>query len=650
MDILDVALFDRRPRAALPTTPIIAQWLFTAKDGRVMKKSSTSASLAALKQSLLGKALRGALSRSENRNSKTGMLSVTVGRPFATAYLSSGETVLVDEKAWSKLIVDGIVHGEEGGDVIAVTAVDPGDSLEFHGGLPQRLVGGYKLKTDYALSQSRGRETFKGPPQATTRTYMLVASGLLRGGEGVDGQSQETQFGELRTTAATKGATDGLLISRAKATNRELETKLRRIVQWVQEVRRVRVLSMNAIFTVLPSSGTGAPGVWLERVISTRVMKSESAVPAPSVNMGLNTPLPNAGQSKNPSSQDELGNVNSQGQSQLVSSPEMRVPSKESESREGLSPKDHPVDSARVHADISEMGRKGSNEVDQVEVLDYSVHDEATFNDNRCENVALPSVLNFRPSVSHMLSDAVKFGLAAGTSNLKHSLEGKEGGRDAAGSLTKKSTSWCRREQLSAKPPEALRTAFNNGCAGDFCGCQETVLLSLPMPKQPQQQQKKQLPPPPSLSSPKENAVNSEETKVVESSERGQVDWTGIRMSRERNVLLEVGQRRALRSATRQQRDDLWYSISNESVCLARREASKGLNAFWGKSLHSFWREGGRSTADGLGGLNPSVFYKEVRVTPTKICAANELHGCDYPSYRILVSLWPFPIQRTFGR
>lgn len=618
MDILDVALFDRQPHAAPPNTPIIAQWLFTAKDGRVMKKSSTSASLAALKQALLGKTLRGAWSGSESKDSNSDMSSAAVGRPFATAHLSSGKSILVDENAWAKLIVDGVAHGGGGGDVIAMTALDPGDSPEFRRGPPQRLVGEYRLKMDDALSKSAGREAFEAPPHAITRTYMLVASSLLRGGEDVGEQPQDTQSGGLRTTAPTKGAIDGLLVSRAKAANREVETKLRRIVQWVQEVRRVRMLKMNAIFIMLPSSGTGAPGVWLERVMSVRVIESESAVSAPSADMGIDTPLENAGQLKDPTKRDGLGNVNSQGQSQIKPPPETCVPLKEIQSREGLSPEDQPADGTRNREVIHERGEKGPAEVDEVEAIDTSVHGKAACSDTTCKNVALASVQNsvesgyHEPSVSDILSDAARFALSAGAPDLKYGSEGQRGDRDAAASLIKIAASWYRRGQLSTKALEVVRTAVNDRkCAGDFCACKEGVFLSAP----PQQQ-----PPPP----PKQKADDSDEENVMESDEQSRVDWTGISVSHDGNALLDMGQRRAPCSSVRLrgQRDDLRFSIANKSVCLARMEASKGLHVFWGEALHSFWKKGGPSKAGGSEESNPSAFYKEVRFTSIKVGTA----------------------------
>ncbi|CAM9378085.1 unnamed protein product, partial [Ascophyllum nodosum] len=57
VDILDVALFDGggNPEAI----PTLSRWIFTAKDGRVMKKTTSNTSVGALKQALLGRALHG---------------------------------------------------------------------------------------------------------------------------------------------------------------------------------------------------------------------------------------------------------------------------------------------------------------------------------------------------------------------------------------------------------------------------------------------------------------------------------------------------------------------------------------------------------------------------------------------------------------
>lgn len=292
MDILDVYLLDQPPNAA---TPAIAQWLFTAKDGRVMKKSSTTACLAALKQSLLGKAICRAGSDSATNNlSYETTSAIATGMPFATALLSSGGSVLVDESAWGTHVLGRSAHHGERDDVVAVIALFPRDSPEFRRGPRQRLVCEYRLKEVCVWSEGGIGEAFATPVQAVTTTFILVASSLLRGGEKVPGQSQEKAEAEVHQSrrTETKSAVDGRLVSRVQATNREVENKLRRIVQWVQEVRRVRVLSMTAMFTVLPSSGNGAPGVWLERVIGTRLVQNQDSnvVQAPGADADVQPP------------------------------------------------------------------------------------------------------------------------------------------------------------------------------------------------------------------------------------------------------------------------------------------------------------------------------------------------------------------------
>lgn len=537
--------------------------------------------------------------------------AVTVCRPLATALLSTGTSVLIDEHSWGSFIFHGVVHGGEGGDVIAITALDPCDSLEIRRGPRQRLMGEYRVKSDDTLSSSTGgEEAFGAPAYAITRTYMLVASDLLRGGRGVVGEQKvDAQPDGLQTTmgVATKRAPNSMLVSKAKATNKEVETKLRRIVQWVQEVRRVRILDMTALFIALPSSGTGAPGVWLERVTSARVVRGESLLPAPSAEMGTTESPRTVRDLRDFPTRRVVGPTDVSPQNPQRSR-ETRIQSNETQKKTTV-----PVD------ENVRIGEDGDGEGQGNSAKKHHIHDVATSacNDKIADGVTnkdnasapVPSCRHRAPpqqtSVSEMLADAALSALSAGTPGERVTTDmvgtvRTPGGytKDVGESLA--SIAAAQYQQTSAtSPAEAVRASYRERrCAGDFCSCD--VGLLAPLKQQ----------------SPKQAAGDRGDGGAVDRDECSQVDWTGIDLDCEGDALLKIGKRHAQCAPTNLgvSHNDLRLSIAKRSICLARIDASKGRDAHWGDDLRTFWKNSRVAKAiGGLEGLNPSLLYEEVR-------------------------------------
>lgn len=262
MDIIDVAILKQPSVGDGSEVPAIARWLFTAKDGRVLKKASNTASVATLKQSFLGRILDRAIGIDSSL--KAAPSNEGGGQPFAIALLGNGESVLVDEDAWKTLFPPP--QKETG--VIALLALAPVHSLEGCHAHRQRLACEYRIKTK-ELSESPDQAEVAASHQARMTTYVLMSPSLLRGVEKGVKKIRDKNVINFTTTRDEK-----LLRSRVNHANREVESKLRRIVRWVEEVRRVHVLCITAIFTVYSaSSGNGAPGAWLECVTSLSMIQ-----------------------------------------------------------------------------------------------------------------------------------------------------------------------------------------------------------------------------------------------------------------------------------------------------------------------------------------------------------------------------------------
>lgn len=269
MNILDAATFDDKRNTDIATT--LSRWIFTAKDGRVVKKSSINTSVGALKQVLLGRVLRSI--PNDGRGSR--VAGNTPGQVFANALLKSGKSVQLDEEAWASLIVRG---GLQGGGIAAVTAMVPNnDSMGLRRGSRQRVICEYRVAVDHSDANNVDHSSAK-PLHAYIQTYVVVSSSLLRQ---TNGQNQVCSKND--DSMADKAYVGGRLLSKSKPMNREVGAKMGRIVHWVQEVRRVYVLAMTATFIVLPSDGNSSPMAWLERALDIRIVpkKSSSELRAP---------------------------------------------------------------------------------------------------------------------------------------------------------------------------------------------------------------------------------------------------------------------------------------------------------------------------------------------------------------------------------
>lgn len=300
MDIIDVAILKQPSAGDGSEVPAIARWLFTAKDGRVLKKASNTASVATLKQSFLGRILDRAIGIDSSLKAATS--NEGGGQPFAIALLGNGESVLVDEDAWKSLFP--LPHKET--DVIALSALAPVHSLEGCHAHRQRLACEYRIKTK-KLSESPGQVGVSASHQGRMTTYVLMSPSLLRGVEKGVKKIRDENVMNFTTTRDEK-----LLLSRVNHANREVESKLRRIVRWVEEVRRVHVLCITAIFTVYSaSSGNGAPGAWLERVTSLSMIQhmrrasEEQAINQHSIPSIPNAPRETSKQAANDKKQEE---------------------------------------------------------------------------------------------------------------------------------------------------------------------------------------------------------------------------------------------------------------------------------------------------------------------------------------------------------
>ena len=602
MDILDVALFDEPEGVAAAvaaaetaTVRTIARWLFTAKDGRIMKKSANNASVGALKQALLGRVLRGAIDGDKG----------STGRIFATALLNSGESVPLDEDTWASLIVGGGGGRER---VTAVTALFPGDPMESRRGFRQRVACEYRTKGDITMVPARVSSSIAVPMHASTTTWIVVSPGLLREAEETPKPQDQDQDREKRAPAAGGTSLNGRLISRVKSTNREVEAKLRGIVQWVQEVRRVHVLSMTAIFTVLPSLGPGAPGVWLEQALDVRVVPQETKMMA----------APIAGPHRIPPMERKIQDSAGEGQHSIA---KLGPP--------GGADTERVDSSASEPQQSSETGVKAHKESECSEVVRAETDLTASTKRSASLTPCVPNkgasspTLMATSSVSFSAPDnsistadiystvldaaaAADAPAAAATPNALFSSVGgqtrskqNEGG---AGSVLRRGNSAGSEFPLAAtadvssqrgRPLTGAAVSLHGHralkkCAGDFCALEASSEL-------PAQMQKRE-----------KNSGDGKPDGGVE------LDWTSISAPKEGSALLEFS-RPASPTGLANQGD--WFSLTFKSVGLARMEADRGQDGHWGEPLRKCWRDGVSRKA-GLEGLGPAEMYEEVSGTP----------------------------------
>lgn len=668
MNIVDVALLEDGAAAASPT-PTGMRWLFTAKDGRVMKKSSHNSNLGALKQAFLSRVLlrRGSSSAADaaratdnGKDSRSrgggGSSSLATGGAFATALLSSGESVPLDEAGWATLIVQESGRGKG---AVAVTALTPpgGDPVTENsrrgGPTQQKYFCEYKAKSHSSSSTKSGASVATGdlsrastkPIQAALTTYVLVSRGLLRDSPEVIEESRQEHEGEKNKLNASRAATapsEERLVSRVKAINREVESKLRRVVQWVQEVRRVHVLSIAATFIVVPSSdrGAGTSGVWLEQALHARIVPKNGEAP---IARGAKESAPYAEPRGMvpPSTQLSPGRASSMLTSEKSQpGPTPRVPTQQNQDR----------GSAAREAPLTEATSDPPKET-------FSMADTTAHAASESRSTASPAPLPFattsssagplgakmQKSTAEMLSAAADAVLLSANppsattttaalpleiaSQHRHLGDGGRGGvkpslaatvapvghRDGRRSLLVSTES---EEAVAAAPAPASSYArqLRERCSGDFCAYRNYSGGARPGPSE-------RRPP---------------ETSALESSEGGrvgggessaaEVNWTSIGVSDDRRsgaALLEFTdkqQQQQLTSSPRasSERDprtgkETLFSLTFKSVGLARVEAKQGLDVNWGEALRRCWREGNGRGVRGLEELSPALIYREVR-------------------------------------
>lgn len=663
MDILDVVLFDElsageQEAAASPSLASTSvdgmRWLFTAKNGRVMKKSSHNTSLGALKQALLGRVClrRGSSagkSRGANPTNKRHSSSGTGGCVFATALLGSGESVPLDEDAWTALVVrEG---GREGG-AVAVTALapvggDPGIEASRRGEpTPQRFTCEYRVKLENSTALTARANSVAAtdfavtakPIEASMATYVLVARGLLRD---VDRQKDEPQHdqdeADETATAATATVLGERLLSRAKNTNREVEAKLRAVVQWVQETKSVYVLSMAATFTVVPSSdnSAGKPGVWLEQALHVRMVPKNGSAPAPApapvqapiaeppgiAPVDRQDPIPACAGAKHPCQE---GNCM------------LCQPSTENYA-EDIAPIRRTMAASVTAPSASEVGSTAPPpQPPQLPPLPVTAAPAST--------AELPGTEAQLKSTTEMLSAAADAVLSASQTfetptNQIRTLQAaggavagavqlQQGGiGDARGNRRRPLATTTYRQRggrstVDARPDATVPFASTASglpsarvkCSGDFCTCYFTRGEGPRSPEGPP---------------PKDALLEENTSRVDPDSEAGNsggkpaegVDWTDVGMSDDKSgaALLEVEIKRqdlplpGDSSEPGKDREIMLFSLTFKSVGLARLEAKQGRDAFWGEELRRYWREGSRRTAGGLEELSPALIYQEVR-------------------------------------
>lgn len=660
MDILDVVLFDElsageqesATSSSLASTSFAGmRWLFTAKNGRVMKKSTHNTNLGALKQALLARAiLRRASSAGENRRHSS---SATGGGAFATALLGSGESVPLDEDAWTALVV--LEGGREGG-AVAVTALAPAggdrdmEAPRRGGPTLQRFACEYRVKLDNRSTALARADPVAAtdfavtakPIEASMATYVLVTRGLLRDENGREkepqnDQAKQTPRGEAgeMATSATAALVDERLLSRAKTTNLEIEAKLRAVVQWVQEARSVYVLSMAATFTVVPSSGksAGKPGVWLEQALHVRMVPKNGSAPAPA-------PAPAAPIAEPPGitpidrqdpvpvcSGAKLSGHEGNGtlcQPSTANSAEdivpTAVPSASDVGGAVTPPQSPPLPSlpmTRASAFVDKLSGTKVQLESTTEMLSAAA------------DAVLSAGKNFQASTAQTRPLQAADGVIVDAAQLQQGSVGDARGNRqrplAANTYRQRgrhSTADARSDAMAACPLPFASTAgvlprARVKCSGDFCaycrsGGEE--------PESPAGS-------PPKGSPPKEAPLGENISRVGASSEAGNrkgkaaagVDWTDISMSGDKSgaALLEVGKkRRDLPSPVDSEPGkgkEMLFSLTFKSIGLARVEAKQGRDAYWGEDLRRCWREGSCRAVGSLEELSPALIYQQVR-------------------------------------
>lgn len=559
VDILDAAILDDERNTDAATA--LSRWIFTARDGRVVKKSSINTSVGALKQALLGRVLRG--TPNDGRDSRAA--GNTQGQFFANALLRSGKSMQLDEEAWASLIVGG---GLQGGGIAAVTAMVPNnDSTGFRRGSRQRVICEYRVAVGHSHAKNADYSSAK-PLHASMQTYVVVSSSLLRQ---TDGQNQLCEQNE--DSVADKACVDGRLLSKSRPVNREVGAKMDRIVHWVQEVRRVYVLTMTAAFIMLPSAGNSSPRAWLERALNIRIVpkKSPSETRAPIAGTSLTPPKRSCqgpGDRKPRESQcaisigqpekSEDATSNSLG---VTSSRQWCDPAYDNTSKTKSASASAPDVAGTPHAPSDSDNRKSKP--------DKLGSSSATSREIQSTIEILSAATDTTPSTPETTEE----------SQLQRSDYIVQPHRDRVEKRSPvASSSHCHRPERSAACPDAA----HGSCVGDFCACRDQS-----KPSRPEFTKRER----------------SETGEVVE------MDWDDRNASSGNGTLLEISKR--LTPRNEETRNVAVYSLSFKSLGLARVEANEGRDLYWDESLRQYWKEGRRG-ACGLQGVGPAPADGEV--------------------------------------
>lgn len=620
IDILDVALFDENSAgdkedeasssaASTTTTPAgtSMRWLFTAKDGRVMKKSSHNTNLGALKQAFLDRVLvRRESSAAERRSSRIAGTNIPAGGGvFATALLGSGESVPLDEDTWTAVVVK---NGGRNDGAVAVAALAPAtddavlETSRRGGSTPQRFTCEYTVKPG-----SSSTTVGKG---GKSTTYVLVSPGLLRDANGQQekrGVAGDGAEGAAAATAMTTTLPGERLVSRVKATNREVEARLGRIVQWVQEVRNVHVLCMAAIFTMVPFSGstTGKPGVWLEQVLHVRMIpKDEPAssslapitesrrIASPSIQT---PPDSNPGSERDHLAKDEKATL---------------VP------EDGTARQFSQQGSDLYHQPTSPSGAVHAHQHTDVDVVKSTEKNmvtadltiPASFDTDSTAPTPPPPPLPTTMTSSEL---AYRPGKETQPKSTRQLLSAAANAVISAG-------------RTSATATESILPAACDKCSGDFCSYRHGGRGGSPSPEHSAPKrvhvQRSRCSSNSSEFDDREGTTAEAATTATSADGEAQVDWTDVGMSDGKNgaALLEFkNKQQGLPSADNhepgREEEETLFSLTFKSVGLARSEAKRGQDSYWGEELRRCWREGSRGVASGLQELSPTLPYREVR-------------------------------------
>lgn len=556
VDILDAAIFDEPGPSAIPA---IRRWLFTAKDGRVRKKAASNTSIGAVKQAFLGRTLNGGSKRDARASRDT-------GRVFATALMSSGESVRLDEDTWAALVIGG--RGQDR--IAAVTALTSGDWEKEHRGGRQQFSCEYKINNDMATAQRLW--SFSAlPMQGSMVTHVLVSSGLLRDDVTSDDKGNRRQ--EIL---------NGRMMSRIKATSDEVEAKLRCIVRRVQDVRKVHVLSMTALFTVLPPLEAGRPRVWLERAEHVRVLRNDVAVHPPSVEDRLDSSLPPRA-CKNSHEPGPIGDVISESTVQCSPSPSQSC----QESGRDLSG-DATHDPKTTQAGKAEVRQLQRRAIIAIPIISTPASTDSIAPSGR-------SPISLSHTTAELLSAAADAALA--TRDVATSrVENHEGGDGIRRSDTEGNECSSVKDRMQNRQRHGLITdscAPNDAtpfatCAGEFC--------AYPVESSEFTERKKTF-----------DAITAEEGKA-------QPTWAGVCISTKGHALLKVGREP---SSLYRDKKQVSHRLVSKSIVIARAEAESGFTASWPEDIWKSWRRG-YYRADSSKGISPVTTCEEVSPTHTR--------------------------------